>query len=243
MDALLGSPISSSPHIIFAMPPRLNILHAPRTLTLRAKNSSQQWIGSSRNGVASQTRSYSDTKKDPRLSNIKERTETDHNLHVSEEAKVTARAKGEKGPDLTQGTPVEEVVKGDKEAQEKLPKVMRDALKKGDNPTGTRSFSTMAITRPPTTRSMSTSTRLLQPSMGVMPSALGGMEQAIIESGMTSMTDLAPKEPRARVRHLHNRHQNIVEQLVGLLIRDGKKAAAQRVRGHSTTYNFLLQPY
>jgi small subunit ribosomal protein S7 len=164
------------------------------------------------------------------MSNVEERTDQDHNLHVSEEASMLAKARGEKGPDLTQGTPVEQAVKGDKEAQEHLPKVMKDALKKGDNPTGSRGFSTMAR-RPTNSRSMSTSARRQMPDFSVAPgSSIGGFEQAIVESGMNPMTtDLAPREPRSHVRHLHNRHQNIIEQLVGLLIRDGKKAAAQRV--------------
>jgi small subunit ribosomal protein S7 len=162
---------------------------------------------------------------------VEERTDQDHNLHVSEEAKVIAKSKGEQGPDLTQGTPVEEVVKGDKDAQEHLPKVIKDSLKKGDNPSGTRSYSTMAMRKPTNSRSMSTFARRQQPAMTMMPS--GGFEQAIVESGMQSMTDIALKEPRLRVRHLHNRHQNIVEQMVGLLIKDGKKAAAQRVRQSS----------
>jgi small subunit ribosomal protein S7 len=146
-----------------------------------------------------------------------------------------ANARGENGPELEQGTPVEEIVKGDKEAQEKLPKVMKDALK-SDKPSGSRSFSTMAIRRPPTSRSISTSAPRHQGAMGMMPNSAAGMEAAIIESGIT---DLAPKEARTRARHLHNRYQNIVEQMVGLLIRDGKKAAAQRVC-HCTT-SFISQ--
>ena len=207
------------------MPPRLNLLHAPRTLVLRPKASSQQWTPLSRNGAIVQSRAYSDAKKDPGLSR-EESTEQNHNLHVSEEAKVMAKAQGGTGPDLTQGTPVEEAVKGDKETQEHLPKVMKDAMKKGDKPSGTRSFSTMAQ-RPTQSRSMSTYARRQQPAMDL--AGMGGMEQAIIESGMDSMTNVAPREPKSHVRHLHNRHQNIVEQMVGLLIRDGKKAAAQRV--------------
>ena len=217
-----------SPHTS-TMPPRLSLLHAPRTLVFRPKNSGQQWPSVGRNGASIQSRSYADDKKDPRMSNVEERTEQDHNIHVSEEAKVIAKATGGSGPDLSQGTPVEEAVKGDKEAQEHLPKVMKDAMKKGNNPSGTRSYSTMTFRKSQQSRPMSTYARRQQPAMGL--SSMGGMEQAIIESGMNPMTtDLAPKEPKSHVRHLHNRHQNIVEQMVGLLIRDGKKAAAQRVR-------------
>jgi small subunit ribosomal protein S7 len=171
-------------------------------------------------------RSNAEPTKSPEK-NIEQRTEQEHNLHVSEEASVIAKARGEKGPDLQQGTPVEDIVKGDKNAQDSLPKVMKDALK-ADKSSGSRSFSTMATRRPPTSRFMSTSAPRQVSAMSMMTSSSGGgMEAAIIESGMS---DLAPKEPRTRVRHLHNRYQNIVEQLVGLLIRDGKKAAAQRVR-------------
>ncbi|KIW02363.1 uncharacterized protein PV09_06185 [Verruconis gallopava] len=210
------------------MPPRLNVLHPPRTLVLRPKTSPSSWRVF--NGSA-HARPFSDSPKDPNVTtdqDIKERTNVDHNMAVSEEAKVMAKVRGEQGPDLQQGTPIEEIVKDDKEAQKNLPKVMQDALKKGNSPSGTRAFSTTAFRRDHTpaaqSRAMSTSVRRNQSPMS-MTSSPGPIESAVVESGMS---DLTPKEPRARVRHLHNRHQNIVEQFVGLLIRDGKKAAAQR---------------
>lgn len=74
---------------------------------------------------------------------------------------------------------------------------------------------------------MSTVGKRGMPAMDVMSRGVA-MEAAVVEAGMTQMVE-PPREPRSHVRHLHNRHQNIVEQMVGLLIRDGKKAQAQRV--------------
>lgn len=140
------------------------------------------------------------------------------------------KAKGEKGPDLSQGTPIQEVVKGDKEAQEKLPKVMKDALKASETPGSKRNFSTSAARR----------------AEEVSSDAVSPMDGAIVASGTQSMTTI-PEEEEAATTSLklediveplpalrpedsfNRRYPAIVDQLVGLLMQDGKKSLAQKV--------------
>jgi len=119
------------------------------------------------------------------------------------------------------------IVKGDKAAQELLPKVMRDELKSTSKPSNTRSYSTSAIRR--------------QDLSSDLTSALP-LDAAIVESGTSLMEDPTtappvepghkfglPSLPLASNRNLHHRYEPIVEQLTGLLIRHGKKGVAQRV--------------
>jgi small subunit ribosomal protein S7 len=134
---------------------------------------------------------------------------------------------GKEGPDLNQGTPVEEVVKGDKEAQKHLPKVMKDALKAA-KPSGSRSFSTSSFRRQDE----------LSPGMDVENS----IDPAIIESGTAAMANPAgtesvkpgvkfglPALPLPSELNLHHRYDPLIEQFTGLLIQHGKKGVAQRV--------------
>ncbi|KAL9623747.1 MAG: hypothetical protein Q9160_001977 [Pyrenula sp. 1 TL-2023] len=71
--------------------------------------------------------------------------------HVSEEAADMSKITGEGGPDLDQGTPVQEILKRDKDSQEKAPEVLKEDIKADkttpssyteSKPSGTRSFST-----------------------------------------------------------------------------------------------------
>jgi small subunit ribosomal protein S7 len=203
------------------MPPRSNLLHASRKLAIRPKAPAGRWASAVSNRQLSQTRSYSEKNDEPRA----KAADDSHNMHVSEEAAAMAKAKGEQGPDLQQGTPVEEVVKGDKKAQEQLPKVMKDALK-SDKPSGSRSFSTMAICRPTQARSFSTITARRDTVMDMI--SRYHVDPAIAEAGLDDMLASTPEFDK-KARHFHNRYPNIIEQMVGLLIRDGKKAVAQRV--------------
>jgi small subunit ribosomal protein S7 len=109
-------------------------------------------------------------------------------------------------------------VRGDKEAQEKLPKVMRDAIKAGDKtpaPKGSRSYSTM------TTQS----------------SANSGMDMGLVDFGSASQLPETPglkfempTLPLPKDGHVQRRYDPVVEQVTNLLMRHGKKSVAQRVR-------------
>lgn len=217
------------------MPPRLNLLHGPRALAVRTRAPAREWIPAAQLGLSkTQTRSYADPKKDLPVAEVKKEGNQGSEMpHVSEEAASMAKITGGTGPDINQGTPVAEVVAGDKEAQEKLPQVMKDAIK-SSKPSGSRSFSTMAVRKSSTRRAFSTSAVERQDLAANM---VQSMDPAIIESGMTlmGMPDKV-REKAVKPRHLHDRYPNIIDQLTGLLIRDGKKAVAQRVRRVSSLW-------
>lgn len=210
------------------MPPRLQGLHAPRALSIRSRPVSQRnWTISASNGLARQGKHYSDAREKP--------AEQTHNMHVSEEAAATSKTKGEPGPELSQGTPIADVVQGDKKAQENLPKAVKENIQ-NSKPSDARSYSTMA-----SRRTFSTSARAregLDASAGPPPPS-SAPDPSLVQSMLQGdMFQAAPKGPlairgKARSRHFHERYQNIVEQFVGLIMRDGKKAAAQRVCHHA----------
>jgi small subunit ribosomal protein S7 len=134
---------------------------------------------------------------------------------------------GEKGPDLNQGTPVEEVVEGDKAAQEHLPKVMKDSLKAA-KPSGTRSFSTSAIRRQDERFSG------MEVDSSIDPAIIGGgtsimANPMIMEPAKPGVKFGLPALPLPSDLNLHHRYDPLIEQFTGLLIQHGKKGVAQRV--------------
>ncbi|KAI4127203.1 MAG: hypothetical protein LQ338_003322 [Usnochroma carphineum] len=124
--------------------------------------------------------------------------------HVSEEAAITGKITGEGGPEIEQGTPVQEILKRDEESQEKAPKVMQEQVQP-TSPKGTRSFST--------------STRPRQEAM------ISFEDEGIETSG--HKFDL-PALPLPANMHLKYRYSPIVKQVTNLLMRDGKLSVAQR---------------
>jgi len=121
---------------------------------------------------------------------------------------------GEQGPDVNQGTPVEDIVRGDKEAQKHLPKVMQDALKQGNKtptPKGSRSYSTMTT----------------QSSQG-MDMGLVDFEAASKLPVTPGLKFEAPTLPLPQDGHVKHRYDPVVEQVTNLLMRHGKKSVAQR---------------
>jgi small subunit ribosomal protein S7 len=208
------------------MPPRLNLLTASRALTVRSRAPIELWRPSTI-PQSSQYRCYADSSKDLPISSDKKGPNTNQLPHVSEEAAATKKIMGEKGPDLEQGTPIAELVRDDKEAQEHLPKVMKDALKAA-KPTGSRSFSTSAFRR--------SDAPLSEMESGV------SIDPSIIGSGTTVMTNPTTTEtttpgvkfglpalPLPAELNLHYRYDPLITQFTGLLIQHGKKGVAQRV--------------
>lgn len=142
--------------------------------------------------------------------------------HISEEAAATAQAKGESGPDLEQGTPVEDVIaplcciltvliskqviKRDKQTQESAPKVMQD----NQTPKGSRAFSTSSRNHQDLAINVDTAG-----SQGPLEGQdhIFGIPQIPIPSGF----------------NLKRRYEPIVEQVTKLMMRDGKLSIAQRV--------------
>ena len=145
--------------------------------------------------------------------------------HVSEEAATTGKITGEGGPEVEQGTPVQEVcwpiaitsiiansfmkvLKRDEKAQQNAPKVLRDDAE-SSAPKGTRSYSTSAR-------------RLTQ-------------TQAIINLGPAELEPSGqiyglPELPLPSTSHIKHRYDPIIKQVTNLLMRDGKLSVAQRVR-------------
>lgn len=88
------------------MPPRLNFSAFTRSIALRPKNQ-VQWPARCALRVApSQSRTYAD---DAPAQDRSHKPSSQPIEHVSEEAAKTAQIMGEKGPDVNQGTPIEDV--------------------------------------------------------------------------------------------------------------------------------------
>jgi small subunit ribosomal protein S7 len=144
--------------------------------------------------------------------------------HVSEEAAKIAKAQGQEGPDLEQGTPVQEILKEEKDTRQHAPEVLKQDVKAGSSgakpdtdPSGKRSFSTMARRR-----------------MEVEPHATAPMDPAILNSFRTSSREVSTQDsglkfptPVTPLPQMKNRHDPIVTQLTNLMMRDGKKAKAE----------------
>ncbi|KAJ4397911.1 hypothetical protein N0V91_010603 [Didymella pomorum] len=192
------------------MPPRLNVSAFSRSIAFRPKP--QQWPARSALRMApSQSRFYAD---DAPVQDRSHKPSSEPIEHVSEEAAKTAQIMGEKGPDVNQGTPVEDIVKGDKEAQKNLPKVMQDAIKQGNKtpaPKGSRSYSTM------TTRSNEGA------DMGLVD-----FEAASKLPVTPGLKFEAPTLPLPKDGHVKHRYDPVVDQVTNLLMRHGKKSVAQR---------------
>ena len=89
------------------MPPRLNVLSFARAFPLRPKVQTQ-WLRPVVRMSSPQARPYSDS-KDPPAADRSKRIDSQPLPHVSEEAATMAKITGSEGPDLEQGTPIEEV--------------------------------------------------------------------------------------------------------------------------------------
>lgn len=111
-----------------------------------------------------------------------------------------------------------QVVKDDKDAQEKLPKVMKDAIKANASksaPKGARSYSTMTT---PTTSG-------------------GGLDMGLIDFTPPATAPLVPGAkfalpslPLPNGSHVKHRYDPVVDQFTNLLMIHGRKSVAQRVR-------------
>jgi hypothetical protein len=107
-------------------------------------------------------------------------------------------------------------VKGDKDAQEKLPKVMKDKLKAQGNaaPKGSRSYSTM--------------TTQTGPSNG-LDMGLVDVKAATTLQQTPGLKFEMPTLPLPKDGHVKHRYDPVVEQVTNLLMRHGKKSVAQSV--------------
>ncbi|KAL9005543.1 MAG: hypothetical protein Q9188_001704 [Gyalolechia gomerana] len=124
--------------------------------------------------------------------------------HISEEAAAMGNITGEGGPEIDQGTSVQEVLKRDEESKEKAPQILQEQVQ-STSPKGTRSYSTTPDRN---------------------QEAMVSFEDSGVESSGHSF-DL-PALPLPANMHLKYRYAPIVKQVTNLLMRDGKLSVAQR---------------
>ena len=90
------------------MPPRLNITTFTQSIAFRPKPRVQWPARSVARFTPSQCRPYSVANETPAADRSK-RVDAKPLEHVSEEKAAVAEAMGEQGPDMSQGTPIEQV--------------------------------------------------------------------------------------------------------------------------------------
>ncbi|KAF2753904.1 ribosomal protein S7 [Pseudovirgaria hyperparasitica] len=196
------------------MTPRINLFSASRSLVLRSKPSCALSRGSqvvSRQTVPASCRSYAESKL-PKAEPGQKGMNEESLPHVSEEAAAVAGTTGGTGPDLSQGTPVEEAVKGEQKTQDNLPKVMQQEIKQANKPSGSRPFSTSA--RQSQLEPMQTFPAGLMASSA--PPAISGFKFEPVQMPI----------PREQV--MKYRYHDVVEQVTNHIMIDGKKSQAQR---------------
>ncbi|KAH7135587.1 ribosomal protein S7 domain-containing protein [Dendryphion nanum] len=199
------------------MPPRLSLLTFAKSIPFRSKPQ-PQWARKTALCVSPpQHRLYSDTKES---SSTKPTDPTGEGSlpHVSEEAAKMAEITGGQGPDLSKGTPVEEVVKGDKSTVDKLPKVMQDAIKSkqsNSGPKGSRSYST-------------TTTSITGGGAGELDLGLVDFTSAPPAVIVPGSKFEIPTIPLAPGSHMKKRYDLVVDQFTNLLMRHGEKSKAQK---------------
>lgn len=95
------------------MPPRLNVSAFSRSIAFRPKPQFQWPARSALRVAPSQCRTYADAPpyadQNAPAQDRSHKPSSEPIEHVSEEAAKTAQIMGEKGPDVNQGTPVEDV--------------------------------------------------------------------------------------------------------------------------------------
>ncbi|KAF2215463.1 hypothetical protein CERZMDRAFT_35872 [Cercospora zeae-maydis SCOH1-5] len=151
--------------------------------------------------------------------------------HVSEEAAKMAKIQGGQGPDIEgQGTPVQDILKEEKDTRENAPQVLKDDVKAGN-------------TTKPQTRAFSTYARTRMEVQSTAYDANPEGEQAFAANAAAEYNaftqlggDVEPKGhkfplpplplPRELVKD--HRYDPVVTQVTNLLMKDGKKSVAQR---------------
>ncbi|KAF2706428.1 30S ribosomal protein-like protein S7 [Pleomassaria siparia CBS 279.74] len=199
------------------MSPRLSLFSFARSIPYRPRLSSQWLPQPATRATPSKLRAYSNpADQAPSGADRSTRPETKPADHVSEEAAKVADITGTQGPDMEQGTPVEQVVKGDQEAIDKLPKVMQDKLK-GKSPTsapkGSRSYSTMTTS---------------ETGSAAFDMGLVGFNSASTVPEIPGVKFGLPSLPLPRDGNLKHRYDTVVDQVTNLLMRHGQKSIAQR---------------
>lgn len=203
---------------------------APRALSIRPRVAN---LTAARVRFAPQCRTYaSDPSKDlPKAENQQAPgPNMQQQEHVSEEAAKMAQMQGGEGPDLSQGTPVQEILKDDNEAQQNAPQVLKDSLKTKAPPPkpGTRPFSTYARRR----QGMGMADQGLhdQPVFPFRPENASTevakeMQPQDIHPGHKYPLPILPLPSNM---HKDYRYDPVIKQITNLMMRDGKLSVAQK---------------
>ncbi|KAI9811246.1 MAG: hypothetical protein M1827_005578 [Pycnora praestabilis] len=190
------------------MPPRLNLLHRPLCIALRPRpiNSIQSGVHKTAPPTVISIRSITADEKPLPEAEQPKGPNQEQLPHVSEEAATMGKITGEGGPEIEQGTPVQEILKRDTDAQEKAPQVIQDDMK-STSPKGTRSYSTSAR-------------RLQEQALVTMED-----DADITTQGHKFALPELPLPSNANLKH---RYDPVVQQVTNLLMQDGKLSVAQR---------------
>lgn len=148
-----------------------------------------------RSAAPSAVRAYSSSKDDVPPQETPKGPTQDVLPHVSEEAANTAKILGQTPPELEQGTPVEEVLKRDPEAQRTAPHVLKDT------PGTKRNYSTAAADK-----------------KTVASQAILNALRPVPEGAKFPLPDL----PLPSTAHLHRRYSPILDMVTNLIMKDGK---------------------
>ncbi|MCJ1300210.1 hypothetical protein MMC08_003005 [Hypocenomyce scalaris] len=188
------------------MPPRLQLLLSGRAAPIRSRPLNPYFVNIPLClRLAPQRTITADGKPLPEAQNQSPGTNQEQLPHVSEEAATTGKITGEGGPDLEQGTPVQEILERDKEGQEKAPEIIKENTRSSSSPKGTRSFTTSARRQ---------------------QEAMISFEDAEIETQGHKFG--LPELPLPSNAHIKHRYDPVVHQVTNLLMKDGKLSVAQR---------------
>lgn len=209
------------------MPPRISLL-APRRIAFRTK-----CIASSKRFSRPQPRFASNDASGPPIQENPGEPPSGANEsqlpHVSEEQAAMDKITGEEPVEIDQhGTPVQDILKRDKDFQDKAPEVLKQEMNTGQK------------------RSYSTSARRL--SEGALESSSGGsdvMPPSMLQSvqfdgtranglqypdaGLGHKFPLPDMDNWKNTDHLRRRYDPVVDQVTKAIMRDGKLSVAQKV--------------
>ncbi|RDL39573.1 Ribosomal protein S7 [Venustampulla echinocandica] len=180
------------------MPPRLNFRAAARSLVILTRPSiasHQPRIAQvvSRRGFAEEKSQQPTGPKPDVLPN------------VSEEAAEVSRVIGKEGPDLGQGTPVQDILKGDQEGKDNAPQVIKEEIE-GLNAADSITFQNLL-------------------ALGQIQNiANGGHGEDAVTVGHKFEVPELPLPSNSNLRH---RYDPVVTQVTNLLMRHGKLSVAQ----------------
>ncbi|OAL25390.1 hypothetical protein AYO20_10500 [Fonsecaea nubica] len=154
--------------------------------------------------------------------------------HVTEEAVAVDKAMGNTPPDVEQGTPVQEILKRDKDAQDKAPRVMKQELQAESNssnnnnksPSGTRSFSTAARRNAAEMETVSSLEGPRDHLVQFQDTRVVGLEYP--DAGFGHKFGLPDLKPLGKAVNFKRRYDPVVEQVTRSLMRDGKLSRAQK---------------